>query len=209
MVRISGGVAVLAHMHAVSRRTGNSISFNGWHGISSLSGETSLRARESGRLIGIVGFDNFYGVDNFSGSVSTQIFAQEDVTVCHTQDVTIIQQQIAILVENMKRILSVQVCEVETQTVLISQVQSHFSSFSEDIRHVSSRHVGFDNVIASHISNLFDESGSLNTQDFGFSGSDIGSHSSFVLGSNWNPSSSPAVVSQAFSDAQSASGFTL
>ncbi|KZV79987.1 hypothetical protein EXIGLDRAFT_845975 [Exidia glandulosa HHB12029] len=186
-------LAALAKPVDVSARTfGNSISFNGWHGISSLSG-----------------FDNFYGVDNFSGSVSEQVFAQQDVVVCHRQDINIIQQQIAVLVENMKRVISEQVCEVETQTILVSQVQSHFSSFSEDVRHVSSRHVGFDHVIASHISNLYDESGSFSGHDLGFSGHDIGSHSSFVLGNNWNQATSPAIVSQAFSDAQSASGFTL
>lgn len=177
----------------VSARTfGKSISFNNWHGISSLSG-----------------FDNFYGVENFSGSFNQQIFAQKDVLVCHRQDITIIQQQIAILVENMKRVISQQVCEVETQTILLAQVQTHFSSFSEDVRHVSNRHVAFDHEIASHISNLYDGFGNFNVHDFGFSGHQIGQHSSFVLGSNWNPASSPALVSQAFGDAQSASGFTL
>jgi len=176
--------SVLAKPIDVSRR---SISFSGWHGISSLSG-----------------FDNFFGEDNFSSSLNVQTVEQQNVLVCHTQEIEVIQQQLAILIENAKRIVTQQICEVETQTIVLSQVQAQISSFSEDVRHVSSRHASFDSSVAGHISNLFDESGNLNNNNFGFSGSDIGSHSVVFAGTNWNPTLSPASVSQAFSDSQSA-----
>jgi len=163
----------------------SSVSFNGWHGISSLDH-----------------FDNFYGSENFDGSESVQVFQQSEVVVCETVDITVIQQQLAVIVEFAKRVITQQICEVETQVITLSQVEAHFSSFSDDIRRESSHHVSFDSSIASHISSLVDSSGNINTNDFGFSGSDIGQHSVFVEGDNWNPATSPASVGAAFNAVQ-------
>jgi len=166
-------------------------SFNDWNGISSLDG-----------------FDDFFGEDNFSSSLNVQTIESENVLVCQTVDITIIQQRLAILEEFAKRIITEQICEVETQTIVVNQVQSVFSSFSDDIRHVSDRHVAFDSNVASHIGDLVDENGLLTNNDFGFAGTSIGSNSVVVGGNNWNAETSPALVNSAFQQSSAAiSGF--
>jgi hypothetical protein len=192
LLALSASAKPISKPAEVSARSFSPFSFNNYHGNSYFNG-----------------FDDFYGVSNFDGSLNTQVFAQENVLVCHQQDVTIIQQQMAILIENMKRVLTTQVCQVEAQTVLLAQVQSHFSSFSADVRHVSSRFVSYDHAIASHIHNLYDDSGNFNTADFGFSGVDVGSHASFVLGTDWSQESSPSLVSEAYSSAFGSASFGL
>lgn len=75
------------------------IGFSNWHGISSLDG-----------------FDNFYGIDNFDSSLNVQTVTSSEL-VCSTVSIDIVQQQLAVLIENMKRVLLQQICEVETQTM--------------------------------------------------------------------------------------------
>jgi hypothetical protein len=165
-----------------------SFSFDNWGGFSSLDG-----------------FDNFYGSDNFVGSFSTSTeVATTSELVCHSESIEIIQQRLLVLQEMAKRIITEQVCEVETQTVVFEQFYASVGSFSSDLRRTSGREVGFDSSIASHFSDIVDESDSLTVNDFGFSGHDLGSNYVFPTGSNWNPATSPASVGAAFSAARSA-----
>ncbi|KAF9483506.1 hypothetical protein BDN70DRAFT_786285, partial [Pholiota conissans] len=168
---------------------GSSHSFDNWMGISSLSG-----------------FDNFYGSDNFSGEISkTVIVKEEKEVVCHSESIEIIQQRLLVLQEMAKRIITEQICEVETQTIVFEQFSSSMSSFSSDLRRQSSRGVGYDSSIASHFGSIVDSSsGDLSTSDLGFSGHDVGNNYVSPSGSNWNWGSSPASVGAAFSAAQSA-----
>jgi hypothetical protein len=63
------------------------ISFDNWHGISSLSG-----------------FDDFYGSDNFIGSIQTQtVVEQSQELVCHSESIEIIQQRLLVIQEMAKR----------------------------------------------------------------------------------------------------------
>jgi len=180
-------VALNRDASGVSARHG-SYSFDNWGGYSSFNG-----------------FDNFYGSDNFVGSfhASTEVETSSEL-VCHSESVEIIQQRLLVLQEMAKRIITEQVCEVETQTVVFEQFYASLGSFSSDIRHTSGRNLGFDSSIASHFSDMVDESDSLTTNDFGFSGHDLGSHYVYPTGFNWNPSTSPASVGAAFSAARSA-----
>ncbi|KAF9478202.1 hypothetical protein BDN70DRAFT_809228 [Pholiota conissans] len=164
------------------------ISFDNWHGISSFDG-----------------FDNFYGSENFIGSIQTQTVVEQDQElVCHSESIEIIQQRLLVLQEMAKRIISEQVCEVETQTVVFEQFHSSLGLFSHDLRRTSGHHVGFDSSITSHFSDFFEEDGSLSTSDFGFTGRDVGRSTVVVGGSNWDAETSPASVGAAFSAARGA-----
>ncbi|KAF8967143.1 hypothetical protein BDZ97DRAFT_1917089 [Flammula alnicola] len=163
-------------------------SFDNYGGISSFSG-----------------FDNFYGSDNFVGSFSeTTVVTQTQELVCHSESIEIIQQRLLVIQEMAKRIITEQICEVETQTVVFEQFHASFGLFSDDLRRTSGRHVGFDTSIASHFSDIVSSDSSLSTDDFGFTGHDLGSNYVVPSGSNWNPSTSPASVGAAFSAARSA-----
>jgi len=169
---------------------GSSISFDNWGGYSSLSG-----------------FDNFYGSDNFDNShfseSSIQVVHESEV-VCHSESIEIIQQRLLVLQEMAKRIITEQICEVETQTVVFEQFHSSLHGFSRDLRHFSGRNVGYDSHIASHFSNFYGSDGSLSTDDWGFSGSDLGSSYVVPSGSNWDSSSSFTSVGNAYKAARSA-----
>ncbi|KAF8645214.1 hypothetical protein AX16_008041 [Volvariella volvacea WC 439] len=157
-------------------------SFNGWHGISSLNN-----------------FDSFYGADNFDNShLEQMVVAQQQTLVCQSQSIEIIQQRLTVIMEMAKRIITEQICEVETQVIAFSQFHSSLGHFSDDLRRRSGRHVGFDSQIASHFNDICNSDGSLSNHDLGFSGHDVGSHTVVVGGSNWNDQSSPAVVDAAF-----------
>jgi len=163
-------------------------SFDNWGGISSLSG-----------------FDNFYGSDDFSGSsFNTTVIEQTQELVCHSESVEIIQQRLLVLQEMAKRIITEQICEVETQTIVFEQVTASLSSFSSDLLRKSGRSVGYDSGIASHYGDIQSSDGSLSNDDLGFSGHNLGSNYVSVQGSNWNPQSSPASVGAAYSAALSA-----
>ncbi|KAJ3770003.1 hypothetical protein FB446DRAFT_647747 [Lentinula raphanica] len=163
-------------------------SFDNWGGISSFSG-----------------FDNFYGVDNFSGIVSDQVVVeQQEEVVCHTVDIEIVQQKLLVLQEMAKQIITEQVCEVETQTVVFQQFLSSCSHFSSDLLRTSGHQVGYDSAIVSHYGSFFNADGSLSTYDLGFSGSDVGQSVVVPSGSNWNIATSPVSAGNAFNAALSA-----
>jgi len=149
-------------------------------------------------------FDDFYGSDNFDGSHSTQVIVHDQQLVCHTEQIEIIQQRLVILQEMAKRIITEQICEVETQTIVFEQFHSGLGSFSHDLRRNSGHQVGYDHNIASHFGSIIGSDGSLSSQDFGFSGHDVGSQTVVVGGSNWNDQTSPATVNDAFSQARDA-----
>lgn len=165
-----------------------SSSFNNYHGDSSMSN-----------------FDNFYGSDNFSGEISKTVVVKEKTeVVCRSESVTIIQQRLLVLQEMAKRIITEQVCEVETQTVVFEQFYASLGSFSSDLRRQSGRSVGYDSSIAGHYGSIASSSGSLSTSNLGFSGSSVGSNYVVPGGSNWNDQSSPSSVGNAYSAAQAA-----
>jgi len=167
---------------------GGDHSFNNWMGISSLNG-----------------FDNFYGSDNFSGQISSETVVEQDSKlVCHSQSIQIIQQRLLILQEMAKRIITEQICEVETQTIVFEQFHSSMSHFSGDLRRKSKRGVGYDRGISGHYSSIVGSDGSLSSNDLGFSGHDVGSQYVIPSGSNWNDGSSPASVDAAFNATRSA-----
>jgi len=170
-------------------RYGNSYSFDNWGGISSLNG-----------------FDNFYGSDDFSGSSfsTTLVEEQQEELVCHSESVEIIQQRLLVLQEMAKRIITEQICEVETQTIVFEQFSASVSSFSSDLSRQSGRSVGYDSGISSHYGDLESSDGSLSNNDLGFSGSDLGNNYVSVGGSNWNSQSSPMSVGAAYNAAQNA-----
>jgi len=173
-----------------SSSPGSSISFNNWMGISSLNG-----------------FDNFYGSDNFDGSMQQQIIVEQDSQlVCHSQSIEIIQQRLLVIQEMAKRIITEQICEVETQTIVFEQFHSSMSSFGQDIRRQSSHSVGYDRGISSHANSIVNSDGSLSSNDLGFSGSSLGSQYVVPTGNNWNSQSSPAIVEAAFNATRQARG---
>ena len=76
--------------------------------------------------------------------------------------------------------------------------------FSGDLRRYSGHQVGYDSQIASHYNDFYNSDGSLSTSDWGFSGSDVGSHYVVPSGNNWQDSSSHASVDSAYGAAKSA-----
>ncbi|KAF7365180.1 Amidohydro-rel domain-containing protein [Mycena venus] len=166
-------------------------SFNNWGGISSLTN-----------------FDNFYGSDDFAHTrnFNQVVVKQDSELVCHSEQVVIIQQRLAVLQEMAKKIITEQICEVETQTIVFQQYYASLGGFSHDLTRSSSRQVGYDNSIAQHYGDFYNSDGSLSNYDFGFSGHDIGSNY-YVPSSNWNQNSSPSSVGSAYQAAQAASWY--
>jgi hypothetical protein len=170
-------------------RTG-SHSFDNYGGFSSLSG-----------------FDNFYGSDNYDNShfseSSIKVVKEKEV-VCHSETIEIVQQRLLVLQEMAKRVISEQICEVETQTIVFEQFHSSLHGFSRDLRRFSGRNVGYDSDITSHFSNFYGSDGSLSTDDWGFSGSSLGSSYVVPSGNNWDNSRSYGSVGNAYRAARSA-----
>lgn len=168
---------------------GGSHSFDNYGGFSSMSG-----------------FDNFYGSDNFDNSdfssSSIKVVKQSEL-VCHSESITIIQQRLLVLQEMAKRIITEQVCDVETQTIVFEQFHSSMHGFSRDLRRFSGRDVGYDSHISSYYGSFYNSDGSLSTSDFGFSGSDLGNSYVVPSGNNWG-SNSQGSVNSAYSAARSA-----
>jgi hypothetical protein len=165
-------------------------SFDNWGGYSSLSG-----------------FDNFYGSDDFAHHNWNQVVVdQGSDIVCHSEQVTIIQQRLAVLQEMAKKIITEQICEVETQTIVFQQYYASLGGFSSDLRRSSGRHAGYDSKIVSYYGDFYNSDGSLSNNDYGFSGSDIGS-SYYVPSSNWNQNSSPSSVGSAYQVAEASSWY--
>jgi len=176
----------------LAARSGYGYSFNDYDGISSLNG-----------------FDSFYGSGSFDGFNQQQtLVSSSQELVCHTQAIEIVQQRLAVLQEMAKKIVTEQVCQVETQTIAFQQYYSSLGLFSDDLRRRSSRHVGFDEHITSFHGSFFNSDGSLSTNDWGFHGTDIGTHLVVPSGSNWVDSTSPASVDGAFFSARNARYFT-
>lgn len=163
------------------------MSLSNWRGIPSLQG-----------------FDDFNGISNFDGSKNGQVVVQEKQVVCKTQRVEIIQQQLVILREMAKRIITEQICEVETQTIVLSQFHNGVKDFKKDLARKSNRAVGYDANIASHLIRLVNSDGSLNSGSFGFQGTDVGNATIVPTGSNWNNATSPESVQAAEQAAQAA-----
>ncbi|KAF8896372.1 hypothetical protein BD779DRAFT_1668175 [Infundibulicybe gibba] len=177
----------------IKSRTGSSpVSFNNWGGHSSLQN-----------------FDDFNGAGNFCGSQNSQtVIVQEKQVVCHLQQIEIIQQRLVVLQEMAKKIITEQICEVETQTIVFQQFHSSMGMFSSDLQRKSGRQPGYDASIASHGQSLISADGSLNTTDLGFKGSDVGKNTIAPAGSNWNNATSPDSVQKALDAANSAANST-
>ncbi|KAJ8072505.1 hypothetical protein AAF712_011200 [Marasmius tenuissimus] len=153
-------------------------------------------------------FDNFYGVNDFTHARFDQVVVEERQLVCRTQAVEVIQQRLVVLQEMAKRIITEQICEVETQTIVFSQFHASLGNFYNDLRRHSSHQVGFDSAVADHFGSIVQSDGSLSTNDLGFTGSDVGKSTVVAQGSNWDDRSSPASVENAYFAAQGArSGF--
>lgn len=157
------------------------ISFNSWGGFDSLNN-----------------FDNFFGVDNFSGLNNNIILIQDQNSVCQDQSINIVQQQLAVVSEFAKRILTESICEVESQALLYSQFLGGLNGFSSDLLRQSGRDVGFDSEIAALIAELLDQNNNLVFNDLGFDGNSIGSNFLVPTGNNWVNSVSPVSVGSAF-----------
>ncbi|KAJ7727421.1 hypothetical protein DFH07DRAFT_1066536 [Mycena maculata] len=166
-------------------------SFNGWGGYSSLDN-----------------FDSFYGAYDYAHqSYDTVVVQQDNELVCHSETVTIIQQRLAVLQEMAKKIITEQICEVETQTIVFQQYYASLGGFSKDLTRSSGRSVGYDNSISSYYGDFYNSDGSLSNYDFGFNGSDVGSNYYVPTGNNWDANSSPSSVGSAYQAAQSASSY--
>ncbi|PPQ69080.1 hypothetical protein CVT26_003555 [Gymnopilus dilepis] len=151
-------------------------------------------------------FDNFYGSSNFDNSEfseSSITVVKEKEVVCHSESIEIIQQRLLVLQEMAKRIISEQICEVESQTIVFEQFHSSLHGFSRDLRRDSGRSVGYDSGILSHFGSFYQSDGSLSVDDWGFSGHDLGHSYVVPTGSNWG-SHSFSSVANAYKAARSA-----
>ncbi|KAF7298970.1 Amidohydro-rel domain-containing protein [Mycena indigotica] len=169
------------------------ISFDNWGGISSLQG-----------------FDNFYGSDDFAHykHFSPVVVRQDEPElVCHSEQVVIVQQRLAVLQEMAKKIITEQLCEVESQSIVFQQYYASLGGYSHDLTRSSGRHVGYDGHIASYYNSIYNSDGSLSNYDFNFTGSDIGSNY-YVPTSNWNDQTSYSSVNSAYQASQAASYYS-
>jgi hypothetical protein len=193
LFKIAAAAAVVASVSATPLPSGKGVSARGHQSFNSYMGFSDMS-----------NFDNFYGSDNFSGVISKTVVEHESEVVCHSESVEIVQQRLLVLQEMAKRIITEQICEVESQTVVFEQFYSSMGHFSGDIRHKSHRGAGYDEGITSHYGSIVGSDGSLSSNDLGFSGQDLGSHWVVPSGSNWNDGSSPNSVESAFEAAKSA-----
>jgi hypothetical protein len=152
-------------------------------------------------------FDSFYGSSNFDNSQFSEksiTIVKQQETVCQSQSVEIIQQRLLVLQEMAKRIITEQICEVETQTIVFEQFHSSLDGFSRDLRRDSGRSVGYDSNIASHYNSFYNSDGSLSTSNFGFTGSDLGRSYVSPSGNNYNGQKSFNSVANAYNAAKAA-----
>ncbi|KAG8733055.1 hypothetical protein FRC11_008998 [Ceratobasidium sp. 423] len=148
-------------------------------------------------------FDDFFGVGNFGGNLNPiTIIQQQQQLVCRSTDLIRVRQQLAVIQEFAKQIILQQVCEVEIQTVIIQQINSQLVNFGRNVRRVNGGIApSFDIVIAqkiTQITQVINRGGSLADLNLGFLGSDIGRNSVLIGGSNWNDTSSPDSVGNAY-----------
>ncbi|KAH6913133.1 hypothetical protein BKA70DRAFT_1261966 [Coprinopsis sp. MPI-PUGE-AT-0042] len=150
------------------------------------------------------GFDNFYGVDNWDGYKFEQVFVKkEHELVCRTHDIHIIQQRLLVLQEMAKKIVVETICEVEVQTIVFEQFYAGLNGFGRDIRHVPGNHqVGYDEEIVKHFPKIIKHDGSLDVEDWKFTGKDLGKHTVIVKGHNWDDKRSYGSVWKAWGAAR-------
>jgi len=164
------------------------VSFNNYQGISTMSN-----------------FDNFNGASNFDGTANKIIIEQDTVRVCHSIQVEVIQQQLTVIREYVKKLVTEQICETEVQTVVLEQFNSGMSGFSKDVRRQSGKPPAYDKNVAAMISKMTpNENGDVNATDLGFNGSSVGNNAVQVQGSNWNDATSPNTTAMAYQMAQKA-----
>lgn len=148
-------------------------------------------------------FDDFYGSNNFHGRAHNKVvIKQEEKLVCRRVQITVVQQQLTVIRELMKRVITRQICDVELQTVIIQQMRSHFKSFHQDIRRSGAHDtVSYDERIANMYNQIVGPDGDLSDKDMGFNGSQVGQNSRIVGGDNYNADTSPAKLSSIFKGA--------
>jgi len=105
------------------------------------------------------------------------------------------------------RIITEQICEVETQTIVFEQWHSGLHGFSRDLRRHTDHQVGFDRRIAGHFNEIIGSDGSFNDHDFGFTGHDIGRETVIVNGHNWDDNRSRTSVEDAYRSSRDAYNF--
>ncbi|KAF8581117.1 hypothetical protein K439DRAFT_1354957 [Ramaria rubella] len=154
-------------------------------------------------------FDNFYGSSDFSGTSQTLVKNQD--VVCHSEQIEIVQQQLAVIREWYKKIITEQICEVEVQSIVHQQFVSGCEGFSSDIRRASSndRSVSFDHNIASQITVIHDSNNECVTNDLGWQGTSVGSNAISYSGDNWNSQYSPPSVSTVYGYCQQSYGYSV
>jgi len=174
---------------ALQARGNDTVSFDNWNNISALQG-----------------FDEFNGNNNFDGRNNGQtIIIKEVETKCETVQIEIVQQKLAILQELVKRIITEQICDVQTQTIVLEQHNGALRVFRDDIqRKTVARQVGFDETIAEKFNQIVNTDGTLSVDDNGFTGSDVGKNTVVPVGNNWDNNTSPALVQAALDAARSA-----
>ncbi|KAJ7707741.1 hypothetical protein B0H17DRAFT_1192187 [Mycena rosella] len=170
-------------------RDNQTVSFSNWNNISALQG-----------------FDDFNGQNNFNGKKNDQtVVIQETQTKCQTVKIELVQQKLVILQELAKRIITEQICDVQTQTIVLAQHNGALEVFRDDIqRKTVTRQVGFDEQIASKVNTIVNSDGSLSVNDAGFQGTDVGKNTVVPVGNNWSDDSSPALVQAALDATASA-----
>ena len=102
------------------------------------------------------------------------------------------------------RIITETICEVETQTIVFEQWHASLGGFSQDLRRLSGKQVGYDQNIASQHNSLLDTNGTVTTNNLGFSGRDLGNNTVLVNGHNWDNNSSFVSVGAAYRAARDA-----
>jgi len=194
LLSVSGGCMAkpILWRPALSKRTGDQSStppsFNNYQGIPTMSN-----------------FDNFNGQSNFGGTENKIVVEQETVRVCHSVQVEVIQQQLTVIREFAKKLITEQICETEVQTVVLEQFSSGMSGFSSDVRRQNGKAPTYDKNVASMINKIVPNSnGDVNATDLGFNGTSVGSNSVQVQGDNWNNATSPNTTAAAYTLAKQA-----
>jgi len=170
---------------ALQLRDGNNTSVNNTSVDNSTSGFNSSILNNVSQFNG--GQDNFNGLKN-----GQKIVIKEVSTQCKDIKVEIVQQKLAILQELAKKIITEQICDVQTQTIVLAQHNGALEVFRDDIqRKTVARQVGFDEQITSKFNQIVNADGSLTESDNGFTGQDVGQNTVVPVGNNWNNATSP------------------
>lgn len=148
---------------------------------------------------------DFFGKGNFGGH-RNQFKDSGLQLVCRQQNVEIVQQRLAVLVQAYRKILTTTVCDVQQSIVIHNQHFSDLFNFGRGLGHEVGfdKHRGFDSNIAGLLNkDFFQHDGGNNLQfndfnfdrNFNFQGHQVGS--SFVVpsGRNWDDISGPRRVS--------------